>query len=347
MRYGITVVLMCLATLAGCTTIGFDPAHDAALARTRATAPQIQAPADLRKQDPRESLRLDSYPKVVSGYMVLTVPVVGQHRELDREIVDPRQTFPKKVATEMMVTAEGKISFMLQCKSAKSDCTDLDDVATVTVPLHRKVWRTGVYGTDGRLERVYNNAVYRPALRRFAVLFSLDEWTSVVGKHVCVLSAYGDWCITRDGQSHRLEEGGVATLPPGVARLPVQFGDPGVVWMARDEPAGKYFLSVIASEFPLPAPFYSGAAHPDLYLGAMRLTRQENIGDCWASHGRGGVIVITPIPAQTITTFVVSLLWDIPRIASRDCGVHQMKGKDESKEATPSGSLPSDPSQNL
>ncbi len=339
MNYRIILVLIGLATLAGCTTMGFDPRHDATVAEMRATAPQSQPAEDLRKQDPRTSLTLQSDPALVDGYMVLSIALPTLYPELSREIIDPRQPYARYVATKIETTGSA-VSIILQCKTGKPACADMSDTATTKVPLHRKVWRAGVYGSDGRIERMFD-AVYRPLLRRYVVLVPLSEWPSVMGKELRVLSAYGDFAITRDGGLQQLKDGEVALLPAGTARMPVKYDD--LVRMSHDTPEGKYFLGVLSSEFPLPAPFSSGVAHPDLYLGAAKLTREENVLDCWTGRNGGGTIVITPIPLQTTITFVGSLLWNLPRIASRDCGVHVSgsKGKDERKEAT-SGSLPSD-----
>lgn len=340
MNYCIILVLIGLATLAGCTTMGFDPRHDAALAQVRAIAPQSQPAEDLRKQDPRASLTLQSDPALVDGYMVLSISVPTLYPELSREIVDQRQPYLRYVATKIETTGSA-VNITLECKPGKPACADMSDTATTKVPLHRKVWRAGVYGSDGRIERMFD-AVYRPLLRRFVVLVPLSEWPSVIGKEVRVLSAYGDFAITRDGGLQRLRDGEVAVLASGTARMPVKYDD--LVRMSPDTPGGKYFLQVLSSEFPLPAPFHSGVAHPDLYLGGAKLTREENVLDCWTGRNGGGTIVITPVPLQTTITFVGSLLWNLPRVASRDCGVHVpgSKGKDEQrKEATP-GSLPSD-----
>lgn len=339
MRKHITVIFACLAALAGCTTMGFDPRHDATLARTRAIAPQSQSTEDLRKQDPRASLTLQSDPVLVEGYMVLSIALPTLYPELSREIIDPRQPYLRYVATKIETTGLA-VNITLECKTGKPACADMSDTATTKVPLHRKVWRAGVYGSDGRIERMFD-AVYRPLLRRFVVLVPLSEWPSVTGKEVRILSAYGDFAITRDGGLQKLEDDEVALLPTGTARSPVKYDD--LVRMTRDTPGGKYFLDVLSSEFPLPAPFSSGVAHLDLYLGAAKLTREENVLDCWTGRNGGGTIVITPVPLQTTITFVGSLLWNLPRVASRDCGVHTSvsKGKDERKEATP-GSLPSD-----
>lgn len=340
MRKHIMWIFACLATLAGCTTMGFDPRHDAALAQVRAIAPQSQPAEDLRKQDPRASLSLQTDPALGEGYMVLSISVPTPYLELSREIIDQRQTYARYVATKIETTG-GAVNIILQCKPGKPECTDVSDVATAKVPLHRKVWRAGVYGADGRVERLLD-AVYRPLLlQRFVVLVPLSEWPSIIGKEVRVLSAYGDFAITRDGGLQRLRDGEVAVLASGTARMPVKYDD--LVRMSPDTPGGKYFLQVLSSEFPLPAPFHSGVVHPDLYLGAAKLTREENVLDCWTGRNGGGTIVITPVPLQTTVTFVGSLLWNLPRVASRDCGVHTSvsQGKDERKEAT-SGSLPSD-----
>lgn len=319
MRVLSAFLVFCLMALAGCTTMGFDPRHDGGVALARANTPRDQKPEDLRKQDPRASLSLKTDPYVEEGYRVLTVAVKDMSPLLLREIEDSRQSYAKYVAEKIEIK-EGAVVIILQCKDGKPSCSDVSDVKTMKVPLHRKVWRAAVYGFDNNVEKIYD-AVYRPKLKRFLVLIPLDEWANILGKEVRILGAYGDFSIARDGTFSKLEDRDVATFPSGSVKLPVKGDD--MVLMTRNEPAGKFFLDLLAGEFPFRTQtlFYnSGAAHPDLYLGATKLTPEENGLDCWVRNG-GGQIMVTPFPQQMAVSFIGSVLWSLPRITSRDCGV--------------------------
>lgn len=311
-RLVVWLFLVSAALLGGCASMrqsaGFDPAHDARMALAEADAPtQI-------KQDPAASQWLVSNPAQVSGYDLVEVKLPKVPALLQEEIRDARRVYPQAVLRSLWKTGEG-VRIELECKFQQERCTDFRSVKTVPARLERVVFRAAVYGSDGKPEQLYD-AVWRKTTGKFLILFPTFLAKAHLGKPVYVLGANGGFVIGLDGVLHERPERDIMRLPASFfAEYPSRLSGEYILPIRRSDEAGQYLLGILEREFPLPAPFHKGAARVEYYLGASRLTREDNMLDCWIGHGGGNLFVgLSPIPGQAVLSFLMSVGASLPSV---------------------------------
>lgn len=312
-RLRLWLLLVSVALLGGCASMrqdaGFDPARDAELALAQASAPTMI------KQDPAASQWLTSEPALVSGYDIVEVKLSGIiPPALQEELVDARRVYPKAMLRSLKRTPQG-VQIELECKSQQERCTDFRSVKTDPARLERLVFRAAVYGSDGKPEQLYD-AVWRKSSRKFLILFPAFLAKTHLGKPLYVWGANGGLLIRLDGTLVDRPAKDILNLPPDFfATHPSRLSEGQILPVRRTDAAGRFLLETIAKEFPLPAPFHKGAARVEYYLGVSRLTREDNMLDCWIGHGGGNIFVgLSPIPGQAVLSFLMSVGASLPNV---------------------------------
>lgn len=312
-RLRIWLLLVSVALLGGCASMrqdaGFDPARDAQLALAQASAPTTT------KQDPAASQWLASQPTEVSGYDIVEVKLGDVIPPvLQEELLDARRVYPQAILRSLKRTDEG-VQIELECKFSQERCTDFRSVKTSPARLERLVFRAAVYGSDGKPEQLYD-AVWRKSNRKFLILFPAFLAKTHLGKPVYVWGANGGFLIRLDGTLIDRPAKDILNLPPDFfATHPSRLSEGQILPVRRTDAAGQFLLETIVKTFPLPAPFHKGAARVEYYLGASRLTREDNMLDCWIGHGGGNFFVgLSPIPGQAVLSFLMSVGASLPSV---------------------------------
>ena len=324
-RLKIFLFLVSVALLGGCASMrqsaGFDPEYDAKVALAQASAPtQI-------KQDPAASQWLASNPAEATVYDLVELKLPNREVPdlLQEELADARRVYPRAVLRSLKKTPTG-IQIELECKFSQERCTSFESVRTVPARLERQVFRAAVYGSDGKPEQLYD-AVWRRATGKFLILFPAFLAKAHIGKPVYVWGANGGFLIGLDGTLHERPEKDILQLPADFfEKHPSRLAGEKILPVRRTNEAGQYLLGAIEREFPLPAPFHSGAARVDYYLGVARLTQEDGMIDCWIGHGGGNLFVgLSPIPGQAIISFAISVGASLPAVNRCVDGASQLK----------------------
>lgn len=333
------VLLVSITLLGGCASMhqsaGFDPAHDAKLALA-----QANAPTEIR-QDPAASQWLVDNPAQVSGYDFVEIKLREILPLLQEELIDTRRVYRQAVMKSLQRTDKG-VRIELECKFQQERCTDFRSVKTVLARLERVVFRTAVYGSDGKPKRLYD-AVWRNATRRFIILFPDSQAKEHIGEPVYVLGANGGFLIGLDGVLYERPEKDIMQLPASFfAEHPSRLSEEHILPVRRTDSAGEYLLGTLSRDFPLPAPFHSGATRVEYYLGVSRLTREDNGMDCWIGHGEGSLFIgLSPIPG--VISFLVSVGASLPSVYRCVNGASRLESSHLTVPESGSRSSPPDP----